>query len=167
MEIKIIRELLIGMAAEDQRLRFTRPIIIEEIRAADRRHTDQLKEIVRQIGWPTISKVGSEAAHAAWLLTQHADDDPEFQKEALRLMRTSFNDVSLVDIAYLEDRVRKTYKQDQLYGTQFYIDGRGRRRLWPIEEPETLEERRQTMGLGPLNCKQAVKTLNLQQRKKG
>jgi len=32
----------------------------------------RLMEIIENEGWPTISKVGAEASHAAWLLVQHA-----------------------------------------------------------------------------------------------
>lgn len=52
----------------------------------DKNHTERLKEVVVKIGWPTASKVGSEAASAAWLLVQHADHDPEFQEYCLGLM---------------------------------------------------------------------------------
>lgn len=120
----------------------------------DRTHTERMKEVVTLIGWPTISKVGSEASHAAWLLVQHADHDVTFQKECLALMKaTPESEVERHDIAYLEDRTRVNSKQPQLYGTQFdVVDGTFI--SMPIEEPERVDERRRQMGLGTL--KEAV-----------
>ena len=38
----------------------------------DRRNTTWPARTVRRHGWPGIAAVGAEAAHAAWLLAQHA-----------------------------------------------------------------------------------------------
>jgi hypothetical protein len=46
----------------------------------------RLKGIVAEFGFPTLAMVGPEGANAAWLLTQHADDDPAFQKHVLTLI---------------------------------------------------------------------------------
>lgn len=112
--------------------------------------TAQMKKIVSQIGWPTVSKVGSEASHVAWLLVQHADHDVDFQEQCLCLMMGQKEpEVSNRDIAYLEDRVRVNRKLPQLFGTQFReVDGR----FVPkdIFEPEQVDERRKRMGLGTL-----------------
>ena len=49
----------------------------------DKQHTEKLKEIINKIGYPTISKVGKSWSLYAWLLSQHADHDLEFQKKCL------------------------------------------------------------------------------------
>lgn len=49
----------------------------------DHQNTERLKAMVEEIGWPSISKVGYEGSSNAWLLVQHADHDPQFQKNAL------------------------------------------------------------------------------------
>jgi hypothetical protein len=109
-----------------------------------------MKEIIGQIGWPTVSKVGQDAAHAAWLLIQHADHEVAFQKECLALMKSMPEaEVEKRDAAYLEDRVRVNTDELQLYGTQFdEVDGSFIPR--PIENPEQVDERRLQMGLGTL-----------------
>ncbi len=115
---------------------------------ADRRHTARMKEILAEIGWPTTSKVGRLAAHRAWLLVQHADHDVDFQRECLRLMSEApEGEVSRVDMAYLEDRVRVNDGRPQLYGTQFHLVERGELVPRPIEDPERLDQRRQAVGL--------------------
>ena len=116
----------------------------------DQHHTSRMKELVIEIGWPTISKVGPEAAHAAWLLVQHADHDVDFQKKCLTLMKSELEtEVERRCIAYLEDRVRVNLGQPQLYGTQFdEVDNNFV--PWTIENPEQVDERRLQMGLGTL-----------------
>src|SRR5690606_17036250 len=42
----------------------------------DKANTEWLKAVVAERGWPTISEVGEEASYKAWLLVQHADQDP-------------------------------------------------------------------------------------------
>lgn len=113
-------------------------------------NTSRMIEIVKEIGWPTVSKVGAEASRMAWLLVQHADHDVNFQKEALELMKAEpFSEVNLKDIAYLEDRVRVNSKLPQIYGTQFYThDGIFEPR--PIENIEIVDELRAKAGLESL-----------------
>ena len=117
----------------------------EEDNTLDARNTERMKEIIRQIGWPTVSKAGKDVAHMAWLLVQHADHDVVFQRHCLELMKDSGKDVDQTDVAYLEDRVLVNEKSPQTYGTQF-SDGVPR----PIEDPDHVDERRKSVGLAPL-----------------
>jgi hypothetical protein len=115
----------------------------------DPRNTARMKEIVEDIGWPTISKVGEKVSGDAWLLVQHADRNVDFQKHCLELMKAEqAGEVALHDIAYLEDRVRVNSGQPQLYGTQFRWEGS--KPIQNIEDPEHIEERRKEMGLNTL-----------------
>jgi hypothetical protein len=116
----------------------------------DRRNTERMKQIIKEIGFPLISLVGEEGMHNAWLLVQHADEDIEFQKECLRLMKEApQNEVIISDIAYLEDRIRINSKQPQLYGTQF-TQKEGKHVPLPIEDEEKVNERRAQMGMDTL-----------------
>lgn len=113
----------------------------------DKRNTERMKDIVENNGWPTVSKVGSEVSRMSWLLVQHADHDVEFQKKCLALMQSeSEGEISKIDAAYLEDRVRVNEGRLQLYGTQFFGEGEayGPR---PIEDVEHVDERRKELGL--------------------
>jgi hypothetical protein len=117
----------------------------------DKRNTERMKGIVEKIGWPTVSKVGSDASRMSWLLVQHADHDVEFQNKCLELMRMeSEGEVSKIDVAYLEDRLRVNEGRSQLYGTQFYGEGDayGPR---PIEDPEHVDQRRKEIGLDSMD----------------
>ena len=116
----------------------------------DQEHTDRMKEIVERIGWPTISKVGRDASHSAWLLVQHADHDIDFQKRCLGLAKSCLQtEVRSDDVAYLEDRVRVNQGLEQLYGTQFH-EVAGKHVPLPIEDEARVDVRRAEMGLGTL-----------------
>ena len=40
----------------------------EAFEALDKVHTARMKQIIAEIGWPTITKVGKDGAFDAWLL---------------------------------------------------------------------------------------------------
>lgn len=136
------------MADNDQQLRRDRDWAMAE--QEDRQRADRLRQIISEIGWPTNSKVGTEAAHAAWLIVQHADQDPAWQAECLQLMRAApEHEVSPGDIAYLEDRVMVSQDKPQRFGTQFFVDAVGVYGPNPIDDPDHLDQRRIEAGLGP------------------
>jgi hypothetical protein len=117
----------------------------------DATHTNKLKEIIDKIGWPTITQVGKNGSEQAWLLAQHADHDPDFQAFCLDLMKElPLGEVNPSHIAYLEDRVRVNRGEPQLYGTQFDQIG-GKHVLFPIEDENEVNSRRNEVGLGPLS----------------
>jgi hypothetical protein len=113
----------------------------------DQRNTTRLKQIIGEIGWPTISKVGKEASQDAWLLVQHATEDIGFMKECLELMKASEpGDVSPTNTALLEDRLLTMEDKPQIYGTQFNTIN-GITKPFPIEDEEHVDERRASVGL--------------------
>jgi hypothetical protein len=143
-----IADEIIKMSEVDQQMRKS-----EQWDASiDVANTQRMKEIVEQMGWPTRSKVGGHASERAWLLVQHADRDPDFQRMCLELMKAQAEgEVLPGNIAYLEDRVRVGEGCPQLYGSQFFTDEAGNFGPRPIEDAERVDERRQAMGLQPLS----------------
>lgn len=116
----------------------------------DRDNTAWLRRVVDEGGWPTVSTVGADGAHAAWLLVQHADADPGFQRRCLQLMTDAPNgEVSRSDVAYLTDRVRLAAGERQVYGTQVHLDD-GRWEARDLDDPDNVDVRRFAMNLGPL-----------------
>lgn len=145
-----LRRELLSMMNDDQEVR-TRDEQSEplgpEMRDIDAKHTARMKEIVDKFGWPGKSLVGIDGALAAWLLVQHADADPAFQRRCLKLMQSApAEEVSNSDLAYLVDRVRVNSGERQVYGTQFWmVDGRLVPR--PIEDEANVDRRRADVGL--------------------
>jgi len=124
------------------------------VEPVDRANTARLREIVAGYGWPGRRLVGEEAAHAAWLLAQHAP--PQFQEQCLPLLEDAVaqGDASPADLAYLRDRVLMHQGKPQIYGTQYLIKD-GVPALWPVQDPEGLDERRAALGLEPAAANRA------------
>ena len=150
------------MAAEDQRLHgpsdgvFARRVTLQQwfdigrLRAA---HTDRLREIVAEVGWPGRMLVGEEAAEHALLIAQHADHQLDSQREFLDALVRAVDagDAPARHAAFLTDRVSVNEGRPQTYGTQVAAMEDGEAVPWPIEKPERVDERRMRIGLPPLS----------------
>lgn len=152
-----IRAELVAMEEKDQAVRegLTAASLGDTLRlramvAVDSAHTERLREIIEAYGWPELSDVGEEGAHAAWLILQHTPDE-EFQREMLAVVEEAAErgEASRRAVALLTDRVLIRQGQPQRYGTQFKIAD-GELEFHPIEAPEAVDERRAEVGLPPL-----------------
>jgi len=120
----------------------------------------RLKMVIKSYGFPTKSMIGSDGLHAVWLLIQHSDSDLQFQKDMLPclydLANKNSNDKS--DYAYLDDRVRISSGQKQLYGTQVQLADKVRNIfvLKPTMDSLNLENRRMLMGLPPIEVYRTI-----------
>ncbi|MFZ4070667.1 MAG: DUF6624 domain-containing protein [Caulobacterales bacterium] len=123
--------------------------IVNEMAAIDCANTRWLyRQIVRH-GWFISSVFGREADHAAWLLVQHADAEPRFQREALRLLESlPAGETRLQNIALLWDRVAVSEGRTQRFATQMRcIDGA----MQPVGGVEEgVDAHRKAAGLPPL-----------------
>ena len=114
----------------------------------DDANTAWLKPIVAHGGWPILSQAGQEAFHDTWTLVQHADADPAFQLQVLRLMepQVAKGELDKQNYALLFDRVTLKTTGKQRYGTQMTCTA-GKRAPEPVEDMAGLESRRAAMGL--------------------
>lgn len=128
-----------------------RALLWDSTAQRDHSNTEWLKAFVERHGWPTISRAGAAGSSAAWLLVQHADDDPAFQARMLKLMEPSMRkgEVSRHDYALLYDRVSMAVTGRQRYATQYEChDHRWQPR--PLEDPARVAEWRAEARLGSL-----------------
>ena len=97
-------------------------------------------------GYPGKSVVGEESSLAAWYVLQH---NPDKIATYLPLIKKAAADgeISMRSAAMMEDRYLMNEGKPQVYGTQgmHYDDERGSF-IWPIENPETVNERRMKAG---------------------
>jgi hypothetical protein len=150
---------LLHRADRDQAARRMPEPEMEMVTSVDADNLAWLKQVVAEVGWPGRSVVGEDGAHAAWLLAQHADSDPTFQRTCLDLVTqaAACGEASPVELAYLTDRVLLAEGKSQEYGTQFT----GREGRWVprrLRDPENVDERRAAMGLGTLAADMARMT---------
>jgi hypothetical protein len=119
--------------------------------AVDADNLPWLRQVIADVGWPGRSLVGTDGAHAAWLLAQHADADPAFQRQCLDLLAqaAAAGEATGAELAYLTDRVLLAEGGPQEYGTQAAArDGHWVPR--PLCDPATVDERRAAVSLGPV-----------------
>ncbi|WP_394678658.1 DUF6624 domain-containing protein [uncultured Sphingobacterium sp.] len=94
-----------------------------EMEKVHKENAQRLKEIIKEIGFPTISTVGEKASDAAWLIVQHSIAEPEFMKSSYKLMLENSADVNLKHLAFLFDRIQFFQGKPQKFGTQLNSDG--------------------------------------------
>jgi hypothetical protein len=154
-----LREELLRMGREDQQARAfmaggASPTSAETIALAssDAERLARLKRTVAERGFPRARDVGRDGVAAAWLLVQHADNDPAFQQRMLaELSGWSAGDgIERDQIALLTDRVLRALGKPQRYGTQFVGGADEPLTMQPMEDRAGLDARRATMHLMPI-----------------
>lgn len=85
-----------------------------------KRHQPILERVVKQSGFPGFKQVGEKGANNFWLLVQHCDNKPSFQKYVLDLMKQEVKreNADPYNYALLLDRVNVNTGKPQVYGTQ-------------------------------------------------
>ena len=80
-----------------------------------------LRRLISEKGFPTAARVGNQGVHLAWILVQHADEDPKLQSELLPVLEQRFaaGELPANDLARFTDRVLVASGKPQRYGTQF------------------------------------------------
>lgn len=101
-----------------------------------------------ELNWFDIPTFGARVDNAAWLIAQHADRAPDFQREVLaRLERLPDGHTNLRNLAFLWDRVAVSNGRMQRYGTQIHCRDGVLQTLNGIENIADVDVRRAEMGL--------------------
>jgi predicted RNA-binding Zn-ribbon protein involved in translation (DUF1610 family) len=146
-----LRAELLRRMKRDQAARLARDCDWETVAAVDAENLPWLKGVITERGWPGASLAGTSGAEAAWLLAQHADADPVFQRHCLGLLTAAVEagEAKRRNLAYLTDRVLLAEGQPQVYGTQMTRSGEA----WVpqnLGDPDGVDARRAAAGLEPL-----------------
>ena len=116
-------------------------------------HQKRLKEIFDKYGFVGFDLAGEEGSQNFWLMVQHSDHNPNFQKEILDKMKAQVEkqNAKPSNYALLVDRVNLNTGKPQIYGTQvdYNIDIA---QAFPknLADSANVNERRKSIGLGPL-----------------
>lgn len=129
---------------------------LDAVRLGQGRHSDHadtnwLRRTLAEYGWLGHRLVGPDAARAAWSIALHSDEAPDFQRSATLLLERAAQagDARIDHWAHLHDRALITSGRVQEYGTQLLLNPEGVT-LCPLRAPESLNERRATVGLPPI-----------------
>lgn len=106
----------------------------------------KVEKIIKQYGYPGKALVGEPTNEAAWFVIQHAN--AEKITEYLPLLReaTKNGDIAESLMALMEDRHLMYQGKEQIYGTQGSSTN-GTSYIWPIKNPDNVNERRKKIGL--------------------
>lgn len=118
-----------------------------------RTHQKRIKQVFDQYGFTGFDLVGEEGSLSFWLLTQHSDHNPEFQKNVLEKMKIEVTkgNAKPSNYALLVDRVKLNTGQKQIYGTQVDFNFEIAQ-AYPknLADSSNVNHRRKSVGLEPL-----------------
>lgn len=122
----------------------------EMMREQDSINELQVLKIIDEKGWVGRSIVGAKANATLWLVIQHAP--LEIQEKYLPLLKESVKkgESSGSNLALLEDRILMRNNKPQIYGSQVKRDENGKGYFHEILDPEYVNQRREEIGLGPI-----------------
>lgn len=103
-----------------------------------------VEKILKTKGYPGKSMVGEPTNTAAWNVLQHSEKIEEYLPMVKKAGAEGELPMNLV--AMMEDRFLMHQGKAQIYGTQGRVENNGEGFIWPIENPETVNERRKKAG---------------------
>jgi hypothetical protein len=156
----VLRDQLRKMGEEDQASRgFTHgkqtsamtKEMIQNLPASDAQLTLQLKQIVKEKGWPTIALVGIDASNSATLILTHTADHA-WQRQLLPELQTlaGADKIDLGPLAMVIDKELIAEGKLQRYGSQFRLIN-GEIAMYAVEDPGSLDQRRAKALLPPID----------------
>jgi hypothetical protein len=120
-----------------------------EIQKHDIANQKAMEALIPAEGWFKASTDGERATLTAFLIVQHATNDPQLMRDALPRLKTAVDarEASAQWYALLFDRVAVEFDhKPQRYGTQLNCV-QGKWQLDKVDDPANLDARRKTLGL--------------------
>ncbi len=111
----------------------------------DRSNYRYLAEIIKNHGYPGRSMVGEPTYLTGYEILKRQPEEIENYIVMLHEVAES-GELPKTRYATLEDLLLMYKGEPQKYGTQGYIDSSGNPYIWPIDNPETVNERRVNAG---------------------
>lgn len=154
-----MRDLVIRLVESDRRLRAK---LLEDgelnlgyhprMRQLHEANARELELLIDDEGWPSVEETGEDGCEAAFIIALHAISRPAFQRRCLTMMKAaaSRGDIPARHPAVLEDRIRTLEGKPQLYGTLLDWDEAGQLSPLPVEDADSVDARRDALGLPPL-----------------
>lgn len=115
-------------------------------------HQKRIAEIFDLHGFVGYDLAGKEGSDNFWVLVQHSDHLPNFQREVLSDMKKHVDKGNATPsyYAYLVDRVNLNNGAEQIYGTQFTYNEIGQAIPKNMTDTTGIDNRRKSLGLKPM-----------------
>ena len=106
----------------------------------------KIEKIIKEHGYPGKALVGDKSSEVTWFVIQHASASKIAEYLPMLREATKKGDIAESLMALMEDRHLMYQDKEQIYGTQGSSAG-GVSFIWPIADPENVNQRRKTIGL--------------------
>ncbi|WP_166963904.1 DUF6624 domain-containing protein [Yeosuana marina] len=116
-------------------------------------HQKRLKQIFDEYGFVGFDLAGEEGSKNFWLIVQHSDHNPDFQKEILEKMiiEVEKGNAEPSNYGLLLDRVNLNTGKPQIYGTQVdYNFDIAQAFTKKLADSGNVNKRRKSIGLEPI-----------------
>jgi hypothetical protein len=110
-----------------------------------------VKRILDTYGWP--SGLSEDANNAIFLVIDHSDLETMNKYLGVFQDAASRGILPMQDLVTLEDRILMNSGKPQFYGTQsrqISKEGKSQIYIWPVDNPDSLNERRASLGLSTI-----------------
>lgn len=137
------REILSEVYDSDLRIRKSNELI--KYAKEDHRNQELVISIVEKCGMPTLNEVTQKHMTAIWVGLQHTNE--KYRKKYFPLVEKAVEngDLSKEQYALMKDRILMDDGKPQIYGSQLKNG-----KLYKLENPKTVNERRKEMGMGKI-----------------
>ncbi|MFT3677415.1 MAG: hypothetical protein QM781_16070 [Chitinophagaceae bacterium] len=124
----------------------------DSVFSSDKRRVEAM---FKKYGFLGFDKVGKDGSNHFWLLVQHCDKYPEFQRKVLKAMdkEVKKDNANANNYAYLYDRVKVNAGEKQMFGTQVTYEVNTTGRAIPkfgLTDSLHVDQLRKEYSLGPL-----------------
>lgn len=136
-------EILNEVYISDQKIRRENNLI--KYAKEDHRNQELIISILEKCGMPTLNEVNQEQMSAIWLGLQHTENKYRIKYFPLIEKAVKNGDLSKGQYALMKDRILMDEGKPQIFGSQIKNG-----KLYDLEKPETVNKRRQEMGLEPI-----------------
>lgn len=136
-------QILSEVLESDQRIRRSNDFI--KYAKEDHRNQELVISIIEKCGMPTLKEVDQRRMDAIWLGLQHSTK--EIRKKYFPQVEKAVKngDLSKGQYALMKDRMLMDEGKPQIYGSQIENG-----KLYELENPKTVNERRKEMGMEPI-----------------
>ncbi len=137
------REILSEVYESDRRIRKSNELI--KYAKEDHRNQELVISIIEKCGMPTLNEVTQKHMTAIWVGLQHTNE--KYRKKYFPMVEKAVENGDLYKEQYalMKDRILMEEGKPQIYGSQIKDD-----KLYKLENPETVNERRKKMGMGTI-----------------
>ncbi|MEM9934100.1 MAG: DUF6624 domain-containing protein [Bacteroidota bacterium] len=128
-----------------------KPGFLKKLIEQDALNQREVIQILDTYGWLPLSAVGEKAATSLFLVIQHADVAIMEKYYPLIKVQAEQQEANPMYVAMMQDRILMYQGKRQIYGSQASSrpssNNKGKESfIWPIEDPDGVNERRKAVG---------------------